>query len=202
MSSSAPTTTRYRVTGGLFLLALVIIFGPMLFDGAGLPEVPLSPMPEARPAVALEAPAGAFDGLDQITAQAEQLRDALEDDQFEAADGVVAGATTAVPSSTGAAIGARGRQRAAEPGLVPISDSTAVWAVQVASFSNRDNAVALRGKLRDQGFEAFLSDVKLQSEVLTRVAVGPYLSEADAQQAERNISDRFALDAQIVSMVI
>lgn len=199
MSSSAPTTTRYRVTGALFLLALVAIFGPMLFDGAGLPDVALAPMPQAQPAVALEAPAGAFEGLEDIATEAAALRGALEDGQFEAP------AKTPTPSpdsESEVAMVSGGQQRVAEPGIAPLTASTAVWAVQVASFSNRDNAVALRGKLRDQGFEAFLSEVKVQSKTLTRVAVGPYLSEADAHRAERSISDRFRLKARIVSMVI
>ncbi|MFK7913166.1 MAG: SPOR domain-containing protein [Pseudomonadales bacterium] len=200
MSSSAPTTTRYRVTGALFLLALVAIFGPMLFDGAGLPDVALGPMPQAQPAVALEAPEGAFDGLDEIASEAATLRDALQDAQFEAPPDPASAAAKAADSE--AAVVTGGQQRAAEPGIAPLSASTAVWAVQVASFSNRDNAVALRGKLRDQGFEAFLSDVKVRSKTLTRVAVGPYLSEADAQRAELSISDRFELEARIVSMVI
>lgn len=203
MSSSAPTATRYRVTGTLFLLALAAIFGPMLFDGAGLPKVPLGPMPEGKPAVALEAPAGAFDGLDEIADEAATLRDALVDAQFERnPDAAATPIAEASQNEIAAADAPQPQERAAEPGIAPVADDTAVWAVQVASFSNRENAVALRSELRNQGFEAFLSDVKLQSQVLTRVAVGPYLSEADANRAVRSISDRFSLDVRIVSMVI
>jgi len=43
--------TRYRVTGSLFLLALAVIFLPMLFDGRGepVPAMPARPAPESPP---------------------------------------------------------------------------------------------------------------------------------------------------------
>jgi cell division septation protein DedD len=47
--------TRYRVTGSLFLLALAVIFLPMLFDGAGLPRVELEPV-APPPIAAVELP--------------------------------------------------------------------------------------------------------------------------------------------------
>ncbi|MGI9325146.1 MAG: SPOR domain-containing protein [Pseudomonadales bacterium] len=188
------TTTRYRVTGALFLLALAAIFGPMLFDGAGLQGPELAPMPQAKPAQPVQAPDGAFDGLEQVAEQAAQLRQVVDEEQFEQP-----APAAAIPVGDPADAGV---QRPGDPGIAPVSASTAVWAVQVASFSNRENAVALRGQLRQQGYEAFLSDIKLQSKILTRVAVGPYLSETAASRAQRKIAERFDLQAQLVSMVI
>ena len=192
--SDTGTTTRFRVTGALFLLALAAIFGPMLFDGAGLQGPQLAPMPQAKPAQPVQAPDGAFDGLDQVAEQAAQLRQAVDEEQFEQPS-----PKTAIVASDPADAGV---QRPGDPGIAPLSASTAVWAVQVASFSNRENAVALRGQLRQQGYEAFLSDIKLHSKILTRVAVGPYLSESEASRAQRVIAERFDLEAQLVSMVI
>ena len=36
--------TRYRITGSLFLLAVAVIFLPMLFDGDGIPRVVVEPV--------------------------------------------------------------------------------------------------------------------------------------------------------------
>lgn len=192
------TQTRYRVTGALFLLALAAIFGPMLFDGAGLKSPDLNPMPTAKPAEPVVAPEGAFDDLEDIAERAATLRAAVDEDQFNAsADAALVTGATETDQAPIA-----GRTRPADPGIAPLHAGTDVWAVQVASFSNRDNAVALRAQLRAQGFEAFLSDIKLRSKVLTRVAVGPYLSEADASRAQRTIAKQFDLDVQLVAMVI
>lgn len=192
------TQTRYRVTGALFLFALAAIFGPMLFDGAGLKGPEHEAMPEAKPAVAVVAPEGAFDGLEEVAERAAQLRTAVDDGQFEAE-----AESEALAPGPGVDLAlAKGQQRPAEPGIAPLTADTAVWAIQVASFSNRENALALRASLRQQGYEAFLSDIKLQAKVLTRVAVGPYLNEADADRAQRAIAKRFDLEVQLVSMVI
>jgi cell division septation protein DedD len=64
---------------------------------------------------------------------------------------------------------------------VPDSE-TRIWAVQVASFKDAERAVKLREQLRLEGYEAFLSTLRRDDEVLHRVAVGPLLSETDAQQ--------------------
>ncbi|MCY4566504.1 MAG: hypothetical protein OXE40_18700, partial [Gammaproteobacteria bacterium] len=56
---------RYRITGSLFLLALAIIFLPMLFDGDGVPGVEVALIetdfvPEAVQRLEDAAPASDF----------------------------------------------------------------------------------------------------------------------------------------------
>ncbi|MEM1230705.1 MAG: SPOR domain-containing protein [Pseudomonadota bacterium] len=216
--SDSQTLKRYRVTGSLFLLALAAILGPMLFDGAGLEAPELAPMPARTDAEPVVPPADAFEGLDAVAEEAAALRARADERLFqaspsaEASSSGVAGAATkaepAKPAATDTALERLGEPSdleqapLAQPTLRPVSATTSIWAVQVGSFSRRDNAVALRQSLRDRGFEAFLSDVKVRSEVRTRVAVGPYLSEGDAERARRSIRDAFKLDPKLVAMVI
>lgn len=205
----ADTLKRYRVTGALFLLALAAIVGPMLFDGAGLEAPQLEPMPERSGAEPVVAPPEAFTDLEAAAAQAQALRGRADDQLYEAATVPDRPASAgqpetapAVPATSPARGPAREQPKLAQPSLEPVSASTAVWAVQVGSFSRRDNAVALRQSLRDEGFEAFLSDVSVRDQVRTRVAVGPYLSEQDADGARARIAQQFELDARLVAMVI
>jgi DedD protein len=191
---------RYRVTGALFLLALAAIVGPMLFDGAGLEAPPLEPMPERSGAEPVVAPPEAFTDLEAVAEQAKALRSRADDNLFEAAavpdrEAAAAEAENAspVPAPEPARAPAREQPKLAQPSLEPVS---------VGSFSRRDNAVALRKSLRDEGFEAFLSDVSVRDQVRTRVAVGPYLSEGDADSARARIAQQFELDARLVAMVI
>lgn len=54
----------------------------------------------------------------------------------------------------------------------PTSES-GLWAVQLGSFSNRDNAEKLAAGLRSEGYAAFLSKLDTASGELHRVRVGP-----------------------------
>ena len=56
-----------------------------------------------------------------------------------------------------------------------------MWAVQLGSFSNKDNAERLAAGLRDQGFAAFLSQLPTEGGQLQRVRVGP---QKDRDSAE------------------
>ena len=59
--------------------------------------------------------------------------------------------------------------------------STGMFAVQLGSFSNPDNAERLAAELRQQGFAAFLSQLDTPNGELHRVRIGP---QKDRQAAE------------------
>ena len=71
----------------------------------------------------------------------------------------------------------------AEPTSEPASGSseTGMWAVQLGSFSSKENAEKLAGSLRDQGYAAFLSQLQSNGNELHRVRIGP---QKDRQSAE------------------
>jgi DedD protein len=168
--------TRYRVTGSLFLLALAVICLPMLLDGAGLParELPALPisgqLPEAR---TVEPPAPESDFVTRV----EKLREQVDGDGYM--------------TQTGTRFG--------EPVLVPASTRTDVWAVQVASFADAANAEEFRSRLRNDGYEAFISTAKADDgKVLSRVAVGPLLERGRAQSLQQELSTRYSVKAGLM----
>lgn len=59
----------------------------------------------------------------------------------------------------------------------------ASWYVQIASFENQANARTVLKKLFSQGMPAMIQSVPAGKKVWYRVRVGPYSSEAPAQQA-------------------
>ncbi len=63
----------------------------------------------------------------------------------------------------------------------PASSTTGMWAVQLGSFSNKENADKLAADLRKQGYAAFLSQLKTSSGQLQRVRIGP---QKDRESAE------------------
>ena len=168
--------TRYRATGSLFLLAIAVICFPMLFDGEGVAPVDIAPltiaqtMPEVR-RLAEVAPTS------DVVARVDELRAQVDDAGFQAANNT----------------------RFGEPVLSAPVDNTDVWAVQVASLHNVDNARKLRSDLRDRGYEAFISTVKSDDEVLNRVAVGPLLSEAEARRIQEQLSQALSLEVRLMA---
>jgi DedD protein len=59
--------------------------------------------------------------------------------------------------------------------------TTGMWAVQLGSFGNQQNAERLAADLRKQGFAAFLSQLSTGSGQLHRVRIGP---QKDRESAE------------------
>jgi DedD protein len=62
-----------------------------------------------------------------------------------------------------------------------VASTTGMWAVQLGSFSNKDNAEKLAADLRKQGYAAFLSQLSTDSGQLHRVRIGP---QKDRESAE------------------
>lgn len=176
--------TRHRVTGSVFLIALAFIGLPMVFDGSGLPAVDVRPIesPDVRlrPSPAVQEP----NVEPAVVADAASLRETVDDDGY-AADGTRVGEPVLRPERRGDAA-AR---------MQPDS----AWAVQLASFSDRANAVALRDRLRADGYEAVLSNARQGSVASTRVAIGPILSRDDAVRLQHELSERYQLAPIVVA---
>jgi DedD protein len=171
--------TRYRVTGSLFLLAMAVIFLPMLFDGAGLPTLELEPLPVLvdlpEPEPTLLAPVLEPSAADLVEA-VEALRDEIDPAGFHAETDT----------------------RLGEPILSDVRPDTVAWAVQVASFADVDNARVFRARLRGDGYEAFLSTARTGTEVRTRVAVGPLLNREQAVQLQAELSSLYRVNARLM----
>lgn len=79
------------------------------------------------------------------------------------------------------------RPQPADPDPEPVAtqpataSSTGMWAVQLGSFSNKDNAEKLAADLRKQGYAAFLSQLATDRGPLHRVRIGPQKDRASAE---------------------
>lgn len=161
--------TRYRITGGLFLLAIAIIFVPMLFDDDGVPSVELAPVDADYQPPVVEAFEDVVPETD-LAARVQALREEADDQGFH--------------RTTGTRIG--------EPVLSLPNDETGAWAIQLGSFSEADKATAFRDRLRADGHEAFTSMFKRrEGTIMHRVAVGPFLSEERASSLAADLSDQY-----------
>lgn len=61
------------------------------------------------------------------------------------------------------------------------------WYLQAGIFSQKDNALAFRDKLRQQGFVASVAEVKGNDSNFYRVQIGPELSKESAQVSKKRL---------------
>ncbi len=73
------------------------------------------------------------------------------------------------------------------------SDITAPqrWFLQVGIFSQQENALGLRDRLRAKGYRASAVSVQNEGSEMFRVLVGPELVESKLQRVQRNIERDF-----------
>lgn len=78
-----------------------------------------------------------------------------------------------------------------------MASTTGMWAVQLGSFSNRENAEKLAAELRKQGFAAFLSQLKTDSGQQQRVRIGPQKDRESAELMASRLS-KIGREGQVV----
>lgn len=165
---------KKRLVGAVVLVSLAIIFIPMMLDGGERSSMPLfgSNIPEK--------PDYQFEPLEiplQPVAPIAEERPVLIDKPEPTPAAI---ATAPAPAA-----------RVEEPPLTaptpaptkPAAQSDQVaWVVQVGSFAQSDNALALRDKLRAKGFTAFVEKLGTDSGTVYRVRIGPELKRESAEE--------------------
>lgn len=73
------------------------------------------------------------------------------------------------------------------------------WAVQLAAFHSREDAMALRDKARAAGFEAFLDDTRNASGTWWRVRVGPRTQRSEAEALKKQVHDKLGRKGLVVT---
>jgi DedD protein len=85
----------------------------------------------------------------------------------------------------------------AEPGQQAQPGLTA-WAVQLGSFSEPENAMALRDRLRAKGYAAFVESVRLEGGRSLRVYVGPELLRSKAMESQERLRKGLDMEGLVV----
>jgi DedD protein len=172
---------KHRIVGALVLVALAVIFVPMLFtrpdevrqvvvDAPPMPPTPTMPSVELQPVVIPEP--------EPLPADLPEAEVAVPDTQPvpEVAPG---------PEQTPAAAPAS----RLDANSLPIS-----WSVQLASLSSRSSAEELQQSLRSKGYNAYVRTF----EGMNRVFVGPVLERAEADRLRDQIKRQLKLEGFVV----
>lgn len=191
---------KQRIVGAAVLLALMVVFLPMLFNREDdqrrvrveAPPMPAMPAPVVTPSQSVAVP----EPQPEVVQEGAQLAPAgqVQTPSVEQAapspvpPPLERGVQTQPPAPQAAPAPAQPAPRLDVDGL-PVA-----WSVQLASLSSRARAEELQQKLRAQGHDAYIRSV----DGMNRVFVGPLLERADAERVREQIARQLRLSPIVV----
>ncbi|MCP1511876.1 SPOR domain-containing protein [Pseudomonas rhodesiae] len=193
---------KQRMVGALVLVALAVIFLPMLFsrqdeqrqvvvEAPAAPQAPVMPQVQVEPVVVPEPQA--LPEEEPVPSEADVAAQQAPSMPVRPSVPVVkpAPAVAAKPAAPAPAPKPVAPQPAA-PGKPEVGQSridpnglSISWSIQVASLGNREGAEALQKKLRSQGYNSYIRSADGKN----RVFIGPLIERAEADRL-RDLLDR------------
>ncbi len=193
---------KQRLVGAVVLISLAVIFIPMLLDGDDSTSMPRfgSNIP-AQPAFDFEPLEIPIQPVAPIPDARPRVIHTVEEDANKNGEQEGQVGQGQKPAETSAAVS--GKPEPAESPPVTAarekSDTAPIsWVVQVGSFSNSANAMALRDKLRKNGFSAFVEKYRDNGRSSYRVRVGPELGRDNAQLQLKRLEQKLQLKGIIM----
>lgn len=188
-------TVKQRLAGAIVLIALGVIFIPMLLDGAGMMEkdrleMRLPPKPRYDFPRHIEAePLPELVKEEVVSTEPEKIKEEPKPVKQAEPEKPRAIAKPSKPKSTSASTSTTSTSK---------SPALTTYVIQVGSFGERKNALALRDKLRKAGFTAYVESTRSSGKEMTRVKVGPVLKPKEAESLLKRLSKEMKLQGQIV----
>ncbi len=209
---------KQRLIGAAVLLALGVIFIPMILDGTGNPvlrEIP--PIPQTLDAVdprTLVIPSAppTQEHLPQVIQEPAQPAAVATTPASKTASSKPESPKKAPPDKTPPVQKPQAKKppvkatQTAKPEKQPSSAlATAAspgkiraWTVQVGSFNTSAKALKLRSTLRKKGFKAYVEKIRKQKKTYYRVRVGPVLNRKDADNSLKKLKKAGQTSAYVV----
>lgn len=188
---------KQRLVGAAVLVLLAVIFVPMILDRPServvrIEHPPLPPRSETEFNSRIIPLSGPETSL--VEAERKRKTAAVSKRAEPKAPGAEPAPVPAEPVSKKQTI----QSSPPLPEKAPSSDATAAWAVQLGSFSSAENASALRDKLRQKGYVAFIETAVVDGKEITRVFVGPELSPERAGELVKKLQAETELKGMVV----
>ena len=181
---------KQRLVGAVVLVALAVIFIPMLLSGGREMEMPVfgSNVPERS------AEISSIKHLDIEKIQKTELKQ-VNPKRIPIAHGLPE--PEIVKEKEQSIVETIKNSSLIKEDKKPVIKET-VWAVQVGSFGNRKNALALKDKLRDKKIHAFVERVMKNNKPIYRVRVGPKVTKKLAKELKQKLEKEHKLSGLIV----
>lgn len=184
---------KQRMVGALVLVALAVIFLPMLLsredemrrvvvDAPNMPQAPVVPEIVVQPAEVIEPEAFPQEPVPEPEAPlvAEMPAQPAEQKPAPAAQPAKPEPAATAPAKPASRLDANS---------LPVS-----WSVQLASLSSRAGAENLQKTLRSQGYNAYIRTF----DGMNRVFVGPLIERAEAERLRDQLNRQHKLNGFVV----
>ena len=192
---------KQRIVGTVVLLALALIFLPIIFDGEGSYQVPVSSrIPETPIISILPEPTQSrpviIGNVEQIGPEVAATVSLIEEvtELVEEPSVVIATAESVrdVEITESAPVFSREVMQLSDAGLPQ------GWVVRLGSFSDSENASNLVTRLQDAGYKAYSRVMRSSQEALTGVFVGPWLDRGQVNEYQQKLQEEFSLAGLVV----
>lgn len=199
------TQLKHRIVGAVVLVALGVIFIPMILSTDSEFTISETNIP-AKPA-ALEQLAEMKSPEPAKVQPAPVLDAEMVDEKTPAGPDAVTNAAGSEGTSAPAATQSGSKQTVTKSEPKPDTSAEVnkaaqtnarAWVVQVASFSERDKAMKLRDRLRKAKYPSFVESVAAKKSTLYRVRVGPVVEREHADNMQKKIAKDFKLPDALV----
>jgi DedD protein len=189
---------KQRLVGALILVALGVVFWPIIFmepgsnDGGDRGRIPDRPMintaPVEPPDMAGLRPSPDIFATEQIEKQGTDTDPVPEEAPKATAEPVVKPVTEVTRTRKEAPV-----KPAVDSDGVPVA-----WILQVASVSTADKADELRQRLLKMKHKAYVKRIKSGGKTLYRIYIGPGFERAKFESMKTDIDREFAVESLVV----
>ncbi|VAX14530.1 DedD protein [hydrothermal vent metagenome] len=199
---------KQRLVGAIVLVALGVIFIPMVLDGereSGFivngSSIPAKPA-EIKNIRQFEFANDNSPAAGRQDAGQEKIR--IPVDEHSAPLSTAIKAPAAVNRVRSSKLKTDRHEQSASPVVVqkrkvPVAPTSQAWAVQVGSFKQRSNAFKLRDRLRKQKYKVFVEGIRSNNaKFIYRVRLGPYVNRVGAERVRERLLSRQKIKGLLV----
>ncbi len=173
---------KHRIVGAIVLVALVVIFVPMILSGRE-PPPELKGAREAAPRAEVTETKTVVTPVPVEQPQPPESSEAMKVVEVPVEPKPVPESKPAAPAEKPAEA-KKPDPAPAKPAAAKIEDG---WMVQVGTFTNLQNATRLRDKLKSLGLSVHTDTVTVSGKKAMRLRVGPFADRAKADRAQAQI---------------
>ena len=184
---------KQRLIGAAVLVALAVIFLPMLVQGPA-PDSGVSDLPLQMP----DQPAGKYETRDLplVTPGATSTDGVLDnDDALPTVD-----TATAPPAADAPATGAPPDEAATSDAMLPATTAGGNYAVSFGAYGSSANADTVVTRLRTAKLPGYREQAMLAGKPAWRVRIGPYATRAEAEAARIAAKEVRDIDARVIAL--
>lgn len=184
---------KYRIVGAIVLVALLVIFVPMILDESEPPpELRNERQPRARveatdtrvvvtPVPGTEARKETLETASVVVPPPPAPVEEKTKPEAKPTEPVEKPVAAKKPEVAPAP------EKSAKPVAIAYKPGNAAWVVQVGTFSNMQNATQLRDKLKSLGHTVHSHSITVSGKKLMRLRVGPFVDRSKADRAQAQI---------------